>query len=193
MLLETRKAINITSRSNHSQNYKKKNTCSPKPKPSNHRPKRAKLHLNPHYNFSTRKLVDTVEDKVTLEANLKSCGSYDMPSGTGWTVVGHPMGGMGGLKDPGPVVTGTSGKSMVFTRGSGSRSRASGQDRAWLTEDEIRALISTKVVNVIWEQILELFRYIKTTKIQYFDDQYTALSKAIVVVANMILTTPGLL
>ncbi|CAH1443738.1 unnamed protein product [Lactuca virosa] len=48
-----------------------------------------------------------VEAEVALDANPKRCGSYDMPSGTGRTVVGQPLVGVGGSKDPGPVVTGT--------------------------------------------------------------------------------------
>ncbi|CAH1432372.1 unnamed protein product [Lactuca virosa] len=46
-----------------------------------------------------------VEVEVALEANPKRCGSYDMPSGTGRTVVGQPLVGVGGSKDSGLVVT----------------------------------------------------------------------------------------
>ncbi|CAH1419292.1 unnamed protein product [Lactuca virosa] len=118
MLLKKRKAVKITSRSNRSRNYKKKKTCAPKPKPSKRGPKartkRAKLHPHPHDNFATRKLADAIEAEVALAANQKRCGSYDVRGGTGCSVVGRSVVGVGGSKDPGPVVTGTPGKGWAL-------------------------------------------------------------------------------
>ncbi|KAL7617132.1 uncharacterized protein LOC111909149 isoform X1 [Lactuca sativa] len=122
MLLKKQKAVKITSRSNRSRNYKKKKTCAPKPKPkpSNRGPKgrtkRAKLHPHPqpHNNFAARKLAVAIEAEVALAANQKRSGLYDMRGGTGQTVVGQPVAGVGGLKDPGPVVTGTPGKQWTL-------------------------------------------------------------------------------
>lgn len=122
MLLKKQKAVKITSRSNRSRNYKKKKTCAPKPKPkpSNRGPKgrtkRAKLHPHPqpHNNFAARKLAVAIEAEVALAANQKRSGLYDMRGGTGQTVVGQPVAGVGGSKDLGPVVTGTPGKQWTL-------------------------------------------------------------------------------
>ncbi|CAI9267513.1 unnamed protein product [Lactuca saligna] len=125
---EKQKALKITSRSNRSRNYNKKKTSAPKPKPkpkpkskpksSNRGPKartkRAKLHPQPHNNFAARKLADAVEAEVALAANQKRSGLYDMRGGTGRTVVGQPVAGAGGSKDPGPVVMGTPGKQWTL-------------------------------------------------------------------------------
>lgn len=54
----------------------------------------------------------------------------------------------------------------------------SGQDRPGLTEDHVREMTHVEVVSIVRGQIPELFGFIKTDMMEFFDDRYTALSEA---------------
>ena len=56
--------------------------------------------------------------------------------------------------------------SIVFIRVLGAGSRASGQDRPELTDDQIREITATAVVAVVWRSMLEMFGSIKTIIIE---------------------------
>lgn len=106
MFLRKRKCVKIASRSSGPRNYKKKKAR--KPKPSNPRPKGSKARIKrarPHGNFATRKrnrALDVVEADVAVSAaKRKKSGPNDMRGGTGRSVVGQPVAGVCGSKDPG--------------------------------------------------------------------------------------------
>ena len=76
---------------------------------------------------------------------------------------------------------------MVFTRGSGSG--AGGLDRPGLTVDNICELIASKVADVVWGAIPEVFGSIKTVMINLFNERYVVVSKVAAVAATVYVAT----
>ena len=76
--------------------------------------------------------------------------------------------------------------SMVFTKGSGSG--VGGQDRPWLTHDQIGELITTEVATTLMGSIPEMFGSIKTTMIELFNDFYVSLIEAVAAAATVVVT-----
>ena len=67
----------------------------------------------------------------------------------------------------------------------------SGQDRPWMIEDEIRALIYSEVVTAIRGKIPEMYESIKTVMIEYFSDCYTTLCEAAISTATTAVAAAG--
>ena len=53
-----------------------------------------------------------------------------------------------------------------------------------MAEDRVREIIREEVVSIVQGQILNLFCYIMTAMMEFFDDQYAALSDTVVAVRS---------
>ena len=74
----------------------------------------------------------------------------------------------------------------------GSRSGANGLERPGLSDNDIRELITTYVTLVVMEAILMVFKNVKTTLIDMFDESYVAITKAISATATATIVVVGL-
>lgn len=79
---------------------------------------------------------------------------------------------------------------MVTTRRSGSGS--DGPVRRGLDKDEIRLLITTQVTFAVRQVILKVFRYIKTTMIEIFDERYVVVTEVVSAACIASITAIGL-
>ena len=71
-----------------------------------------------------------------------------------------------------------------FETRSESGSGAGTQDRLALTKEQVTEIMQEEVVSLFREQFLEMFWSIKTVMVEYFDEWYAVLSKAVAVVAT---------
>ena len=67
--------------------------------------------------------------------------------------------------------------------GSGSGSGAGSQDWPALIDDRVSEIIQEEMVTIVWGQILEMYGFIKTAMMEYFDDKYASIAETVAAVA----------